>query len=447
MTLLGIAWRYLWGRPAITLLLLAAVALGSGLVSAVLTLARESRNAFEAEAALFDIAVGAKGSPLQLILSSVYHIDVPTGNVPYDVYTNLLADSRVARAVPLGLGDNYRGFRIVGSDASLFELARDPRAAEPGPLLRVATGRVYTAPFEVVLGAGLPEATGLAIGDRFVGTHGFVTVPGSEEHDEFPYEVVGILERTGTSVDRAIYTPIESVWEVHDAEDARHAALFAPEGEEEDRDDGGEADNEEDDGGWGYFARAAGATGRERPREVTAVLLQLTSPGWRFVLREEIQDSTNAMAAIPLMEMHRLYERVLRPLRQAMVAVAGLVVLVAALSILTTMLQSAERRRRDLALLRSLGARAWEIFALVVLEAVFLSVLGVLAGAALGHGVLALFANALADRAGIAINAWSLSSGEVTALAVVALAGTLAGVVPAALAYRRPAHSDLALDV
>jgi len=177
--------------------------------------------------------------------------------------------------------------------------------------------------------------------------------------------------------------------------------------------------------------------------EVTAVLLRLKTVGLRLLMSQEIQKQTEAMAAIPVNEMLRLYQQVLRPMQLLLLAVAALVVIVSALSITATLYQAAERRRRDLAVLRALGAHPREIFTLVVLEALLVTVLGLATGWLLGHGGLALALPYFRDSLGISLSPWMSDRVEVLSLGLVALGGLLAGILPAAQAYRREAVTDL----
>lgn len=440
MNLGRIAWRYLWSRPLVTALTLVAVALGAALIASVLTLRRETERTFLEESSNFDLVVGAKGSPLQLVLSSVYHLDIPTGNIPYSEYEKLTKDPRITSAIPIGLGDNYRGYRIVGTTDGFFAMTRrEPGTLKPVPMFAVEQGRLkFEDPFDVVVGSQVAAATGLRIGDKIVGTHGIMALAGSEAHAEFPYTVVGIMAPSGTSNDRAVFTKLDAVWKIHDREEEIHRGLFAPKTESADAATSATAPAKP---GWAFAPTAA-----KKEREVTAVLVQLKVTGMRLWLADEIKKNTNAMAAIPIDQMQRLYMQVLEPMEKTLLVVAYLVVVVAALSVLTTLYQAAERRRRDIAVMRCLGATPAEVFLVVLLEAFFVSVLGVVAGWLLGHGGVAVAAHHLAANMGLAISPWATDRIELSAIGIVAIVGIVAGIVPATLAYRRSAAVDLSLS-
>ena len=408
-----IALRYICARPVVTAVSVVGLSLGAALICVVLTLRHETEGSFKREAGLFDLVVGAKGSPLQLTLSALYHLDVPTGNIPYARYEALRESGRVRYAAPIGLGDNYQGFRIVGTEPHWFDAVD---RADDSPLFRMAEGRIFEAAFEVVLGSTVARQTGHRVGDTFAGTHGLVTIPGSEVHNEFPYRVVGILEPTGTSQDRAIFGTLESVWQIHDKEAAVHDRL-----------------------------KGLDPSATASPREVTAVLVQLKARGLRLWVADDIRSNTEAMPAIPINEILRLYQRVLEPVQRLLLGVAAIVVAVAALAVLSTLYQAVERRRRDLAVIRCLGAHRYEVLALVVWEATFLGLAGVAGGWLLGHGSLAVVAHQVRLQSGLQIDAWSTHAAEWQALGLVFASAVLAGLIPALLSYRRSPLNDLSL--
>ena len=412
MSLWRMAWRYLWSRTLVTILTLTGIALGTALICSVLTLRRESEAGFLRESGQFDLVAGAKGSPLQLVLSSIYQLDVPTGNIPYSRYEALRDDRRVASAIPLGLGDNYHGYRIVGTEDKIFALS--DRKDLKKPLYHLDAGRYFVSDFEAVIGSQVARQSGLKVGDTFVGTHGLVVTAGSSKHTDFPYKVVGLITESGSSIDRAIYVTLPSVWRIHEKEADVHRKIAGVEG-----------------------------STPAQELEVTAVMIRLKSVGLRLWMAQEIQKRTEAMAAIPVNEMLRLYQQVLGPMQRVLMGVAALVVVVSVLSITATLYQSAERRRRDLAVMRALGAHPSEIAGLVVLEALLLTVLGISVGWLIGHGGLALAGSALRDSIGIGLSPWTTDQIEWIALAIVASGGIFAGLLPAILAYRREPVNDL----
>ena len=412
MSLLAMAWLYLMFRRLVTFLTVACLSLGVALVCAVLALRHESENALSRDAGLYDLVAGGKGSPLQLVLSSVYHLDSPTGNIAFTEYERLRRDSRVLWAAPIGLGDNYAGYRIVRTEAHFFDLPD----REEGRFFQMARGNVFKDSFEVVLGSQVASATGLDIGDSFCGTHGLVEVPGGEVHQDFPYRVSGVLESTGTAQDRAIFGTLKSVWEIHETEDRLHSAIQG----------------------------SAVLSAREEP-EATAILVRLKTPGLRLWMVDEIRNRSDGIAAIPINEILRFQRGILGPVERALLAIAAAVVIVSCLSALLTLHQAAERRRRDIAILRSLGASRGEVASLVFVEGVPLTCGGVVLGLALGHCGLALAVGPIRDATGLVLQPWRLPSAELLALGAIAACGAIASLFPAITCYRRTPIEDLHL--
>ena len=405
MSLWHIAWRYLWNRKLTTVLTILSVALGVGLIVSVLTLREETQRRFEQEGQAFDLVVGAKGNPLQLVLSTVYFLDVPTGNIKRNMLEALRGMEDVEGAFPVAMGDTFRGFRIVGTTLDLMRFA--PGGQQPYAL---AEGRYWERPMEAVLGAQAAEESGLRVGDTFKSTHGFVQMPGAEVHDEV-YTVVGILARSGTPNDRAIFCGIESVWDLH-------------------------AHHDDADGD---------ALGDHHPEdEVTAVLVKLASPALRFEYRDKINRNYNAMAAIPVQEIQKLYDQLLGTAKAVLLAIGYLVVVISAMSILIGLYMSILQRRRDLAIMRALGATRGEIFGSVLIEAFWVTLLGIAAGQVLGMTVCAALGQYLTQRLGFHLSAIVWSPDLVSALSAVLLMGMVAGILPAWQAYRTDVARDLA---
>lgn len=406
MSDLKLAWIYLKARLLVTGLTIASVALGLGLATIVLMLSSQARSTLVNETAYWDMVVGAKGSPLQLVLNSLYYLDAPVGNVNISVWKHLQADPSVSRIIPVNMGDNYLGWPIVGTTNAYFE-GRQP--VRGGSL--VAQGRPFAKPFEVVVGSEVADRHKLALGAKLIGAHGWGK--SNDFHPQFPYNVVGILAPTGTSLDRAVYTDYRSTWIVHSHPDA---------------------DEQE-----------AGPK-HDPSHEVTALLVQLSQPGRRFLLVQQINANEPAMAVVPVDEINRLVMSFITPLRELMLAVAYLVVLVSALSILISLYLTIHQRRRDMAILRALGATRGDVFRLITLEAATLTGFGVLCGWLLGHGVIALVSPYIATRFGIVASAWQVAPVELGISLSVWGLGIIAGLLPAAIAYRLPVADTLVTE-
>ena len=349
MNALALSLAYLRQRPLTTALNVAMLAIGVGAVALLMLFAGQLRDTLERDARGVDMVVGAKGSPLQLVLSSVFHVDVPTGNIRLEDARALARNPMIGAALPLALGDSYRGWRIVGAEHAYPALF----GAE------VARGALWRAPLEATVGARAAAEGGLEVGARFVGSHGVVA--GGMAHADTPYRVVGVFAPTGTVLDRLILTSIESVWRVH----APH---------------GGAAPGER--GGEGPLL--AGGEG-DGDREVTALLVQLRNPVGAATLPRLIAATTPMQAALPGFEIARLTKTIGFGV-DGFRAFAYVLMASAALGIFAALSGALERRRYDIAVMRALGAGRGAILRQMLVEGCLLSTAGAALGLALGHG-------------------------------------------------------------
>ena len=346
MNLASLSAGYLRARPLQTALSLLLLSLGVATIILLLLVVNQLEERMTRDAQGIDLVVGAKGSPMQIILSGIYQLDVPTGNIPLAAVRALQKNSLVKKVMPLGMGDSWRGYRIVG--------AGHEYPAHYGATL--AAGRLWQAPMEAVLGADVARRTGYGVGGRFVGVHG---VGGEgEEHTEFPYTVVGVLARTGTVLDRLVLTPMESVWRVHEHEREEEA--------------------EE--------AKAAGRTQERKPPEpeVTVLLVQYASPLAAATLPREINSQTALQAASPAYETARLF-RIAGVGVEALRAFAVVLIAAAALSVFIALYTALEERRYDLAIIRTLGGSPGQLFGMLLGEAAILAAASAAIGLVLGH--------------------------------------------------------------
>jgi len=383
-------WRR---RPLQTLLGAALLALGVATLVFVVSVQGQLARQLERDARGVDLVVGAKGSPLQLILSAVYHVDVPTGNVPLATVASLRGNRLVTQAIPVALGDSVRGFRIVGTEPGLVEWYG----------ARLASGSVWSGPMQAVIGAQVARVTGLAVGSEFLGTHGLTE--GGAEHAEARYRVVGVLAPSGSVLDRLVLTDLASVWRVHE----------------------GEATDDEE-------RRVL-----EAERQVTAVLVRYASPLAAAILPRQVNAEAGLQAAAPAAEVARLFAVAgvgIDTLRAFAVVLIG----AALLALFITLYGALEERRYDLAILRMLGASPAQVGLLLLIEAWLLALLGWIAGLGLGLGAVGAVGRWLAAERSFSVGVavpWS----ELAVLAAIALGvATLAALLPA----WRAARMDLA---
>lgn len=386
----ALAFRYLWSRPLAALLNLLLLTLGLASITFVVVAGEQVTRSFQRDLAGIDLVVGAKGSPLQLILAGVFHIDVPPGNIPLAEVRRLEQQPQVAKLIPLSLGDSYRGFRIVGTTPAYLEHYR----------LRVAAGQEWRRPMQAVAGAQAAQRAGLQPGDRFVGSHGLAA--GGHDHGETPYEVAGVLAPCGCVVDRLIVTSSESVWQVHE----KATAL-----DEDDR------------------------KALEAEREVTLALVAYKSPLAAVTFPRWVNSQTGLQAAAPAIEVTRLL-RLLGVGSEVLAGVGAVLLLTGALSVFIALWNAVRERRPDLAMLRMLGAPPARVAWLMVCEALWLAVLASVLGLAAGHGLTALVGSLLQAQQSLPISGALWVPSElwipVSALAVAAMAA----LIPALSAYR-----------
>ncbi len=339
---MSIAVAYLREKKLSTCLNVLLLGLGVGTIIALLLLLAQAEQRMERDASGIDLVIGAKGSPMQLVLSSIFQVDIPTGNVPIAEAAMIIAEPVVKRAIPLALGDSHKGFRIVGTNPAYLDLYAG----------KLSSGRMWARPLEAVLGADVARATGLSLGATFAGTHGF-TEGGGTEHGTSPYVVVGVLQPSDSVMDRLILTSVESVWQLHEHMDHDKAAT--------------EHEHE-----------------HEKGKEITAYLIQYATPLAAVSFPRLVNASSSMQAASPAMESARLFQLVGVGVT-ALKGFAVIMMLCAALGIFVGLMNALDERRADLALLRVLGAPPAVVVLSTLLQGAVLGVLGVILGLALGH--------------------------------------------------------------
>ncbi len=398
MTLIGLSATYIRARALNAALNVLLLGLGVGTIVVLLLFSRQFEERLEREARGIDLVVGAKGSPLQLILSSVYHLDIPTGNIPLEEARTLAANPMIKAVVPMALGDSYKGFRIVGTDHSYVALYEG----------KTGTGRLWDKPFEAVLGSEVAAHSRLVLGDHFVGSHGLVE--GGEVHEHSPYAVVGLLAPSGTVLDRLVLTSVESVWEVHGQ---------------------GHHDDDEDEEHGGDHAEAK----HLQPQELTALLVQYRSPMAAALLPRQINARSALQAASPAFESARLLSLIGVGV-DTVQAFALVLILCAGLSVFIALYNALRERSYDLAVMRSLGASRGKLLAAILIEGLILTSLGIALGLLLGHLLAQALGMWLQASQRVHITGWTLVPGEAALVVAALCVGLVSALLPAVLAYR-----------
>lgn len=399
LAVLRLAWRSVRRRPLSSILTALVVALGVALVIAVETVRASADRSFTETARGYDVILGPpQGSPLQVVLSTLFHVDEPPGTLPWSAFDKIEKDPRVAAAIPYAMGDTYRGHRVVGTVPAMFDVLTDGdgRKLEGG-----MRGRVFgDGRFEAVVGSAVASRTGLGIGTTFGVSHGLVE--GGQPHGE-RWAVVGVLRPTGTAHDRAIYIPIETFYAI-----PGHTVPGQEEGQ----------------------------------RPLSAVGVRLKSPALRLLILQEYRTETaGAQAVLPSDQVRKLMT-IVGDVNRGVTLVAWIVTIVAAVSILVGLYNTIQGRRREIAVLRALGARPAHVFGLILLEALILCLLGGALGLLLGHAGVAAAAPTLLESYGVKVEV-GLGAYDLQVLGALIGLGLLAGLLPAWRGLTTPVADNL----
>ena len=400
-------------------LTLLAIALSIAMLLGVEKVRRDARGAFASTISGTDLIVGARSGAIQLLLYSVFRIGNATNNISWESYRDIADFSRVRWTVPIALGDSHRGFRVMGTSKGYFEHYRYARAHS----LAFASGGVFADVFDAVLGAEVAERLGYVLGDALVVTHGAGEVS-FVAHDDKPFRVAGILAPTGTPVDRTVHVSLEGYTAMH--VDWRAGAPIP----------GATVSAEE--------ARAMDLT----PKTITAFLVGLDSKIAIFGMQRRINEYREEplLAVIPGVALQELWD-LMSVAENVLRVVSVVVVATGLLGMLTVILSSLEARRREMAVLRSVGARPLHVFALFMSEAGVLALLGAAIGVALLYVGLAIGQPLVSREFGLHLPIEALAPADWRLLAAVVLAGVVIGGVPAFRAYRLSLADGLSMRI
>ncbi len=393
MQSIALAWHYIAARPLAAALNVLLLALGLASMCFLLLVQHQVQTAFERDLQGIDVVVGAKGSPLQLILAGVFHIDVPSGNVPLQAIKALAANPQVKKLIPLSLGDSVGGFRIVGTTPDYISHYD----------AKLASGALWRQPMQAVAGHDAAQALaklGLQPGKSFAGNHGMGA--SGHAHGETPYTLVGVLAPCGCVLDRLVLTATESVWQVHE----KATAL--------------------DDDDRKALAEA---------REVTLALIQYASPMSAVSFPRFVNTTTEMQAAAPALEITRLF-RMMGVGTDVLRGFAAVLLLIATISLLIALWNALRERQADWAMLRMLGASPARVASVLVWQALILTLAAGLLGLLLGHALAGLVGQQLAADRSLPITGWLWLPQEIWLLGGAVGLALLAALLPVWAAYR-----------
>lgn len=411
--LLKIVRKSLRHHAVSTVVTALAIALASGLVMSVFAIQKQTYSAFTGGDIGFDAVLGARGSQLQLVLNTVFHLETSPGNIPYSLYQEIARNPQVELAIPYAVGDNFEGFRIVGTTEDIFtrfEFRRGQKfTAQPG-------GRFFKSDAkEAVIGSFVARETGLKVGDAFQPYHGLIFDAKNKHNDN--YIVAGILEPTNSPSDRVVWIPIDGIYRM-----SGHVLR-------------GTGDS---------FKAEPGEAIPDETKEVSAVMLKFKSPQAGMNLDQLInRQGTVATLAYPIgRTMSELFEK-LGWVNRVLELVAYLVVIVAAFSILASIYNSINERRREFAILRALGASRPTVFGVIILEAVAISAIGTLIGYAVFILIMVATAAIVREQTGVVLNIFRFEWELVLTPLMMVTVGAVAGILPAIKAYRTDVAQNL----
>lgn len=414
--ILKIAWKNIWFKPLNTMLSILLLTASVAIISLLIVLQKQFEKQFSSNIDGVDLVIGAKGSPMQLILSSVYQMDAPTGNINYAEAKIWMKHPFVESAIPIAFGDNYRGFKILGTTEAYLQKYE----------AEVSTGKMFTKDFEVVLGSNVAQKMNLKVGDTFLSSHG--DAEEGEVHEEHPYAVVGIASQTGKVIDNLILSNIESVWAMHHHEEETAAVPVHEEGDAHDHE---EHDHEE-------------AHDHENDHEITAVLIKFKNKMGFVLWPRLIAQNTNMQAASPAIEINRLFSLFGIGL-DALQYLAYGIMLISGISIFIALYNTLKERKYEFALMRVSGAGRGQLLSLVLLESIFLCLIGFLSGTIVGRLGLYLISNATEEDYKMAFNPFEFSIKEEGVLFLTTiLVGVVAALIPAIKAYQLNISKTLA---
>ncbi len=428
MSLWKIAWRSIQQRALASAMTAFSMAMGVALVVAVLVIHGVIDQSFRRGAQGYDLIVGAKGSPLELVLSAVYHLGRVPGNISYEAYDELVNGQFAADiqfAIPICLGDSFKRCRVIGTTPDMF----DRLEYMDGRTYAFAEGRNFQVEAfnEAVIGATAARKTGLKVGDSFTPVRGSVANRGEEQE---PFEVVGILEPTGTPNDQAVFVNIEGFFRLYasPAEDADGTAEAAGTGD-----------------GKKKARRVVGEIPDEQ-KEVTAVLV-VVNPNMiatrRVALPKLINKQLGIQAVAPSEQIARLLEGIVGNVQLILLILAVMIVVVAGIGIMVSIYNSMSDRRHEIAIIRALGARRATIMVVVLLESILLALGGGAVGLLLGHGLTGVLAPLIADQTGVSVSPIQFQLSELILIpGLIALAAAV-GYLPAVVAYKTDVAQSL----
>ena len=394
MNIFKLSIKNIFNKPLSSSISLALLILGVGIISLLLQLNTLIKDQMDNNLRGIDMVVGAKGSPLQLILSSVYHIDSPTGNISFQEAENISKNRMVGSSIKILYGDNYKGYRIVGAEKKFIDLYKGV----------IKEGKDWEKPYEVLVGSKVYEKLKINLGDELVSSHGLRET--GQSHDEGTFKVVGLLKPSNSVIDQLIITSPQSVWNIHDDHDH----------DDEDEHEH-EHEHEQDD------------------REITAMLIKFKSPMNIIQFPRQINENTNLQAAVPSYEISRLFKLFGFGI-ETLSYLAYLIIIVSGFSLFINLFNSMRERKYEMALIRTLGASRLQLSTMIIFESLVLTISGFVLGLLFSRFGVMFVSSLMEESLNYNLNSFKILNDEFWLLGLSILIGMVSSLIPAIQVYK-----------
>ena len=408
MNIFKLSIKNIVSKPLNSILSLALLIFGIGIISLMLQLNSLIKTQMDNNLKGIDMVVGAKGSPLQLILSAVYHIDSPTGNISLKDAKKIKNNRMVGSSIDLLYGDNYKGYRIVGTEKKFLDLYN----------AKIKEGKKWNEPFEVVVGSKIYSKLNIKIDDELVSSHGLRET--GEPHTDRLFKVVGLLEPSNSVIDQLIVTSPLSIWDLHD--DHEHDEEHE---EEHDHEHDEEHDHEHDD------------------KEITAMLIKFKSPMNIIQFPRQINEDTNLQAAVPSYEISRLFKLFGFGI-ETLTYLAYLIIIVSAFSLFINLFNSMKERKYEMALIRTLGSSRRQLSMMIIFESLILTTVGFFIGLLVSRLGVMFVSSLMEESLNYNLKSFGILNEELWLLGLSIVIGLISSIIPALQVYNLNISETLA---
>lgn len=395
MNIFKLSIKNIFNKPLSSSISLALLVLGVGIISLLLQLNTLIKDQMDNNLRGIDMVVGAKGSPLQLILSSVYHIDSPTGNISLTEAETISNNRMVGSSIKILYGDNYKGFRIVGAEKKFIELYKGV----------IKEGKDWDNPYEVLVGSKVYEKLKINLGDELISSHGLRET--GQSHDEGTFKVVGLLKPSNSVIDQLIITSPQSVWDIHETHDH----------DEHENENEHEHEHEHDN------------------REITAMLIKFKSPMNIIQFPRQINENTNLQAAVPSYEISRLFKLFGFGI-ETLSYLAYLIIIVSGFSLFINLFNSMRERKYEMALIRTLGASRFQLSTMIIFESLVLTISGFILGLLFSRFGVMFVSSLMEESINYNLNSLKILNEEYWLLGLSVLIGVVSSLIPAIQVYK-----------